>query len=76
MNDSFEQLTVNASPGQVGAHMTVVTSPQGRQRIVVYKTTKCGEWSFFSCVVTYVETNFVSTENRDQLLTNQNSELQ
>ena len=54
--------------------MTVVTSPQGRQRIVVYetkviwfftnyqffehfgllhKTTKCGEWSLFSCAVTY-----------------------
>ena len=29
---------VNASPGQMRARMTVVTSPQGRQRIVVHET--------------------------------------
>ena len=61
--------------------MTVVTSPQGRRRIVVHetkviwsftnyqffehfgllhKTTKCGEWSLFSCAVTN-SSNFVKT---------------
>ena len=38
--------------------------------------TAINQWLWVAAWTLYVETNLVSTENRDQLLTNQNSELQ